>query len=156
MKTFQDYLEAVSLNSILTSMANANKINFTKTMTSKEWNSKDNPYLSKGTTQVVFGDDGFDFAKVEENGKTVFIKIPHNKTKSVTSLEEVHFQEAKKTVKEVKPRTPEEIAEFRKFRQLYIDTFNKVQKKFMNRELDLNYDIEYAFARFRKETYTEF
>lgn len=79
METFQDYLEAASLNSILTSMAKANKINFTKTMTAKKWNSKNNLHLSKGTTQVVFGDDGFNFAKVEENGKTAFIKIIKDK-----------------------------------------------------------------------------
>ena len=48
-------------------------------MTAKEWNSKDNPHLSKDTTQVVFGDDGFNFAKVEKNGKTAFIKIIKSK-----------------------------------------------------------------------------
>jgi len=49
----------------------------------------------------------------------------------------------------------EDIEKFKEFRKTYIETFNKVQKRFMEGELSF-FDIEMEFGRFQKETYTDF
>lgn len=57
--------------------------------------------------------------------------------------------------KNSKRPSPQDIEKMKKFREVYISTFNKVQKRFMEGKLSF-YDIQMEFGRFQKETYTDF
>ena len=72
---------------------------------------------------------------------------------------ESNLEKVKKNIysEEANKKAPskEDIEQFKEFRKTYIETFNKVQKRFMEGKLRFD-DIEMEFGKFRKETYTDF